>query len=93
MTTNPPPAESANPTSLEPQVSSAATPSQCVEMWIDLMNACDEFLLAALRREIGPDGDLRAAYRRWYWRQMEDHDQALFRMLRRLDAAWKEDGS
>lgn len=93
MTTNPPPTESASPTSLEPQVSSDATPSQCVEMWIDLMNACDEFLLAALRREIGPDGDLKAAYRRWYWQQMEDHDQALFRMLRRLDAAWKDDGS
>lgn len=93
MTTNPPPAESASPTSVEPQVSSDATPSQCVEMWIDLMNACDEFLLAALRREIGPDGDLKAAYRRWYWQQMEDHDQALFRMLLRLDAAWKDDGS
>lgn len=93
MTTNHPPTESASPTSLEPQVSSDATPSQCVEMWIDLMNACDEFLLAALRREIGPDGDLQAAYRRWYWQQMEDHDQALFRMLRRLDAAWKDDGS
>lgn len=84
--------ESTIPTSLEPRVSSAATPAQCVEMWIDLMNACDEFLLAALRREIGPDGDLKAAYRRWYWQQMEDHDQAMFRMLRRLDAAWKDDG-
>lgn len=62
-------------------------------MWIDLMNACDAFLLAALRREIGPDGDLKAAYRRWYWQQMEEHDQAVFRMLRRLDAACNDDGS
>jgi hypothetical protein len=75
------------PTDLSPRVPAGATPSQCVEMWIDLMNACDEFLLAALRREVGPDGDVMAAYRRWYWQQMEEHDQAMFRMLQRLDEA------
>jgi hypothetical protein len=77
---------------LFPRAREGATPSQCVEMWVDLMNACDAFLLAALRREIGPEGDLKAAYRRWYWQQMEEHDQALFRMLQRLDETWKDDG-
>ena len=72
---------------LSPRVAAGATSSQCVEMWIDLMNACDELLLAALRREVGPDGDVLAAYRRWYWQQMEEHDQAMFRMLQRLDQA------
>lgn len=84
--------EPVSPADLAPRVLEGATPSQCIEMWLDLMNACDEFLLAGLRREIGPDGDLRAAYRHWYWQQMEEHDQALFRMLRRLDETWKDDG-
>ena len=84
-------AESAAPAELA-RVPDAATPSQCVEMWVDLMNACDAFLLAALRREVGPEGDVMAAYRRWYWQQMEEHDQAIFGMLQRLDAAWKDDG-
>jgi hypothetical protein len=30
------------------------------------MDASAQFLLAGLRREIGPDGDLKAAYRKWY---------------------------
>lgn len=77
---------------LSPQVPAGATPSQCVEMWIDLVNTCDEFLLAALRREVGPDGDVMAAYRQWYWQQMEEHDQAMFRMLERLDQSWKDNG-
>lgn len=82
----------ANSFDLAPRVPEGATSSQCVAMWVDLMNACDEFLLAALRREVGPEGDVRAAYRQWYWQQMEEHDKALFRMLERLDQAWKEDG-
>lgn len=75
---------------LAPSVPQGATPSQCVEMWIDLMNACDEFLLAALRRELGPEGDVRAAFRKWYWEQVDEHDKATFRMLERLDQTWKE---
>lgn len=76
---------------LAPRVPADATPTQCVEMWLDLMNACDEFLLAGLRREVGPHGDVHAAYRRWYEQQMEEHDRAMFRMLERLDRAWTDD--
>jgi hypothetical protein len=45
------------------------------------MDACDQFLLAGLRREIGPDGDLKAAYRKWHEQQMEEHDRALVHMM------------
>lgn len=76
---------------LAPQVPVDATPAQCVEMWLDLMNACDEFLLAGLRREVGPEGDVRAAYRQWYQQQMEEHDRAMFRMMERLDRVWTDD--
>jgi hypothetical protein len=63
------------------------TPEQRVALWCDLMDACEEFLLAGLAREVGPGGDLRAAYREWYAQAMEEHDQAMFRMLERLNRA------
>ena len=68
------------PPGFEPQVPADATPEQCIRMWVDLMDAAEQFLLAGLRREIGPDGDLKAAYRKWYAEQMEEHD----RMIRRM---------
>ena len=69
------------PLDLAPSVPDGATPEQCVAMWLDLLDACDQFLLAGLRREIGPEGDLPAAYRRWYARQMEDHDRMMLRLM------------
>jgi hypothetical protein len=69
------------PADLAPSVPEGATPQQCVVMWLDLMNACEQFLLAGLRREIGPDGDLRAAYRKWYAEQMEEHDRTMLGMM------------
>jgi hypothetical protein len=37
---------------LTPSVPKSATPQQCIAMWVDLMNACEQLLLAGLRREI-----------------------------------------
>jgi hypothetical protein len=51
---------------------------------VDLMNATEQYVLASLRREIGEDGDLRAAYRAWYARQMEEHDRMIEHMLTEL---------
>ena len=48
------------------------------------MDASEQFLLAGLRREIGPDGDLKAAYRKWYKEQMEEHDKMIFHMMEEL---------
>jgi hypothetical protein len=48
---------------------------------VDLMNACEQLLLAGLRRDIGPEGDLAAAYRRWSEQQREEHDRDLLRMI------------
>ena len=69
------------PEQLAPPIPEGATPEQCIAMWVDLMNACEQFLLAGLRREIGPDGDIKAAYRRWYSQQMEEHDRTILRMI------------
>jgi hypothetical protein len=43
--------------------------------WMDLMEACELLLQAGLRQKIGPDGDLKAAYRAWYARQVERRER------------------
>ena len=73
------------PPDLAPPVPERATPEQCIAMWLDLMDACEQFLLAGLRAEIGPDGDLRAAYRKWYAEQMEEHDRTVLRMMEEFE--------
>jgi len=65
---------------LAPTIPAGTTPQQCIAMWLDLLDACDQFLLAGLRRQIGPDGDLQAAYRGWYAEYLEEHDRMMFHM-------------
>jgi hypothetical protein len=67
--------------------------AQRVALWVDVMNACEQLLLAALRREIGPDGDLRAAYRKWYAKRMAEHDEMMLRMLEKLGRVDAEHGN
>ena len=73
--------QSIPPWELTAEVPEGATPEECIAMWMDLNRACEQFLLAGLRREIGPDGDLRAAHRQWYAKHMEEHDRAMFHMM------------
>ena len=73
------------PARLSPSLPRDATPEQCIRAWIDIMHTCDQFLLARLRREIGPDGDLREAYRRWYATQMEEHDRMILHMMEEFE--------
>jgi hypothetical protein len=64
----------------------ASAPSeQHIAAWLDLMTACEEMLLAGLRREVGPKGDVMAAYRHWYAEQMEDHARMLEHMCREFN--------
>ena len=65
------------PVGMDLSIPDHLTADQRVAAWADLMDASEELLLAGQARQIGPDGDLREAYRRWYVRQMEDHDQAM----------------
>jgi hypothetical protein len=73
-----------SPPELAPPTYENLTPTQRIAVWMGVMNVCEPFLLAGLRREIGPDGDLRAAYRRWYATRMEEHDETMRRMLEEL---------
>lgn len=63
------------------------TLGQRVDLWVDLVDTCEELLKAGLRREVGPTGDWRAAYRAWYAGRMAEHEQTIRRMLERMNAA------
>jgi hypothetical protein len=41
-----------------------------------LVDENEALVLSGLRAKIGPDGDLRAAYREWNARRLEEHDRA-----------------
>lgn len=58
--------------------------SKRIELWGNLVDGCEAFLLAGLRSRIGPQGDLHAAYRDWYARCMEDHERAQIQFLENL---------
>ena len=55
-----------------------------IELWVQLMDAGEQFLLAGLRQQIGEAGDLKQAYRAWYSRRMEEHDRTMLHMLAEL---------
>ena len=74
-----------SPPELTPSVPPSATPQQCIAMWADLTAACDQFLLAGLRRELGPSGDVAAAYRKWYAEQTEEHDRVMLHMMEEFE--------
>ena len=48
-----------------------------IELWMDLMRTCEQFLLAGLRNKTGPDRPLRDVYRQWYENQVQQQDQTL----------------
>jgi hypothetical protein len=49
-----------------------------------MLDAGYKLVMAGLAREIGPSGDLNAAYRLWYAEQMIEHDRAIEQMLNRM---------
>jgi hypothetical protein len=73
------------PPELAPFLPQGLSKSRCIELWAEWMDTCDEILLAGLRRQVGPDGDLRAAYREWYAEQMREHDRTMLHLLEEFD--------
>jgi hypothetical protein len=65
------------------------TPAQRIKLWAAWMDRAHEMLMAGLRRKVGPDGDVEAAYREWYARQVEEHDA----MMRQMAANFTRRGA
>jgi hypothetical protein len=72
------------PPELAPPGLDRLTPAQRGQAWLGLLKTGENLVLAGLRRDIGPDGDLRAAYQAWYWERMAEHDRMIERMLQRM---------
>jgi hypothetical protein len=76
---------------LAPPIPHDLSSEQCIALWCEAYDAGEQLLLAGLAREIGPGGDLVAAYRRWNEEYQRQHDEMIFRMLMNLQA--REAGS
>jgi hypothetical protein len=72
------------PPELAPPRPERLSREQRIKLWADLTDTCEQFLLVGLRRKIGPHGDLKAAYRQWYARQMDEHDRTVTHTLEEL---------
>ncbi len=55
-----------------------------VELWYELVDEAEALVKSGLRHRIGPSGDLTQAYREWYARKMQQHDEEQISMLKRL---------
>src|SRR5258708_3513428 len=72
------------PPGMETAIPEHLTPNQRLAVWADLLDASEALVLAGLRHQIGPDGDIQEAYRRWYAQQMEEHDNWMRRLAENL---------
>src|SRR4051794_10672158 len=73
------------PPELAPDVRPGMPAGEGIELWAEWLDTCDAFLVAGLRRRVGPDGDVQAAYRQWYAEQMAEHDRTMLHLLEEFD--------
>jgi hypothetical protein len=66
---------------LAPPVPEALAPPQRIQMWVELYDTCEQFLMAGLRKSARTASEVRSDYRDWYVQQMDDHDRAILRMV------------
>jgi hypothetical protein len=72
------------PPGLAPPGATGTKAKHGIALWIEVMDAYEQEMLAGLRQEVGPSGDLQAAYRAWYAREMEEHDRMMVRLMENL---------
>jgi len=69
------------------QVGNELSPTQCVQLWVELMATCDDLLRAGLLHTVDDRKDLPDAYKQWYKQKMIDHDRMIAHMAERLRKA------
>lgn len=63
-----------------------------IDLWLELVDESEALLLSGLRAKVGPEGDLKSAYREWYARHMADHDRMLANFAANLTRREADDG-
>jgi hypothetical protein len=58
---------------------------ESVAAYLELLDLGDLFLRAGMRHQLGPDGDVDAAYQVWNQQQMEADTRKTIRMLEELN--------
>ncbi len=58
---------------------------EALAAYFELLDLGDMFLRAGLRHQLGPEGDVEAAYREWNRRQMEADTRKTIHMLTELN--------
>lgn len=69
-----------------------ATATDGIHAWVEMENACQSLLLAGLRREVGPKGDVDAAYRTWYENYEREQSKAFVTMCENFARRQKTHG-
>lgn len=58
---------------------------QLVALWLDLLDASDQLLLAGIQARLPPGGDVQGAYREWCEQHAREHLAMLERMAERFN--------
>ena len=58
--------------------------AQRIQLWAELADESEAFLIAGLKAKVGEGGDWEDAYRQWYARRMEEHERTLVRLAENL---------
>jgi hypothetical protein len=69
------------------------TSAMRIAKWCEAVDASERFLLAGLRRKIGPEGDRKAAYREWYENHRREHDRILNHLVEEFNRLSNSQGS
>jgi len=51
---------------------------QGLAIWCELVDMGEWFMRCDLKKEVGPGGDIDAAFRHWYKRAMNDRDREIY---------------
>ncbi len=58
--------------------------SEKIAVWAAIVEEGDEFLMANMRRRVGPHGDAQRAVLQWLERRTAEHDRAIAQMITNL---------
>lgn len=64
-----------------------------IQNWLEAQRKEEQRVLAVLSKQIGPDGDLQAAYRAWWEAKNREHTAGLILMLKNSHARSRFDAS